>query len=128
MTDSVDRPLTPLRQGMLDDMALRDLRSDTQRDYIRFVVRFATFLGRPPDTATADDVRRFQLHQREQGAHLLEQDVDIRVIQVLLGHSKIDTTALYAKVATRTIHVVTSPLDRLMALMAGSAGAGAPVG
>src|SRR5579862_2449361 len=49
--------------------------------------------------------------------HLLEQDVDIRVIQVLLGHSKIDTTALYAKVATRTIHAVTSPLDRLMALM-----------
>ena len=304
MTASVDRPLTPLRQRMFDDMALRGLRSDTQRDYIRFVARFATFLGRRPDTATADDVRRFQLHQREQGAqpptlnstvsalrffftvtldrpdlskrlvlsryarklpdvlnveevgrllaaapgikyraalgvaygaglrvsevshlkvddidskrmlirveqgkgrkdrnamlspqllallrlwwregkrrsvmlphgwlfpgrsytdpvstrqlhrvvqeaaeaagirkrvsphtlrhsfatHLLEQDVDIRVIQVLLGHSKIDTTALYAKVATRTIHAVTSPLDRLMALMAGSAGAGAPVG
>ena len=56
--------------------------------------------------------------------HLLEQDVDIRVIQVLLGHSKIDTTALYAKVATRTIHAVTSPLDRLMALMEGKAPAG----
>jgi integrase/recombinase XerD len=68
MTASVDRPLTPLRQRMLDDMALRGLRSDTQRDYIWFVARFATFLGRPPDTATADDVRRFQLHQREQGA------------------------------------------------------------
>ena len=51
--------------------------------------------------------------------HLLEQDVDIRVIQVLLGHSKLDTTALYTKVATRTIHAVTSPLDRLMALMEG---------
>jgi hypothetical protein len=36
--------------------------------------------------------------------HLLEQDVDIRVIQVLLGHSKLETTALYTKVATRTIH------------------------
>jgi hypothetical protein len=35
--------------------------------------------------------------------HLLEQDVDIRVIQVLLGHSKLDTTALYARVATKTI-------------------------
>jgi integrase/recombinase XerD len=53
--------------------------------------------------------------------HLLEQDVDIRVIQVLLGHSKIDTTALYTKVATRTIRAVTSPLDRLMALMEGKA-------
>jgi site-specific recombinase XerD len=50
---------------------------------------------------------------------LLEQDVDIRVIQVLLGHSKLETTALYAKVSTRTIHAVTGPLDRLMALMEG---------
>jgi site-specific recombinase XerD len=60
--------------------------------------------------------------------HLLEQDVDIRVIQVLLGHSKIETTTLYTKVATRTIHAVTSPLDRLMTLMAGSTGTGAPAG
>ena len=43
--------------------------------------------------------------------HLLEQDVDIRVIQVLLGHSKLDTTALYARVATKTIRSVTSPLS-----------------
>jgi site-specific recombinase XerD len=49
--------------------------------------------------------------------HLLEQDVDIRVIQVLLGHSKLDTTALYTKVSTRTIRAVAGPLDRLMALM-----------
>jgi len=45
--------------------------------------------------------------------HLLEQDIDIRVIQVLLGHAKLDTTALYTRVATRTIRTVTSPLDRL---------------
>jgi len=52
--------------------------------------------------------------------HLLEQDVDIRVIQVLLGHSKLDTTALYARVATRTIRAVTSPLERLGLLMEGA--------
>lgn len=51
--------------------------------------------------------------------HLLEQDVDIRVIQVLLGHSKLEATALYTKVSTRTIHAVSSPLDQLMALMEG---------
>jgi integrase len=51
--------------------------------------------------------------------HLLEQDVDIRVIQVLLGHSKLDTTALYARVATKTIRSVTSPLERLALLMEG---------
>jgi site-specific recombinase XerD len=48
--------------------------------------------------------------------HLLEQDIDIRVIQVLLGHAKLDTTALYARVATTTIRAVMSPLDRLGSL------------
>jgi site-specific recombinase XerD len=51
--------------------------------------------------------------------HLLEQDTDIRVIQVLLGHAKLDTTALYTRVATTTIRSVTSPLDRLAPLPAG---------
>jgi site-specific recombinase XerD len=287
-------PITPLRQRMQQDMLMRGLGSHTQQDYIRHVRRFAGFLGRAPDTATSDDIRRFQLHQHESGispstingavsalrflfevtlkrrdlarvlvitryqrklpdvlsieeagrllaavptikykaalgvaygaglrvsevahlkvddidsarmlirieqgkgrkdrnamlspqllellrlwwregkkrgvmlphgwlfpgrscidpissrqlhravqeaaevagirkrvsphtlrhsfaTHLLEQDVDIRVIQVLLGHSKLETTALYTKVSTRTIHAVAGPLDRLMALMA----------
>src|ERR1700682_6024257 len=290
---SVERPVSALRQRMLEDMAMRGLRSDTQHDYIRIVRSFAAFLGQPPDTATAEDIRRFQVHQRESGVqppsincsvsalrffftvtldrpdlsrrlvlarfprklpavlsvgevgqlleaapgikykailgtaygaglrvsevaslkvddidstrmlirieqgkgrkdcnamllpqllaplrlwwkegkrrsimlphgwlfpgrshtdpistrqinraiheaaeatgirkrvsphtlrhsfatHLLEQDVDIRVIQVLLGHSKLDTTALYARVATKTIRSVTSPLEHLALLM-----------
>jgi integrase/recombinase XerD len=287
--------VSPLRRRMLDDMAMRGLREETQRDYIRFVRSFAAFLGRSPDTATAEDVRRFQVHQAETGVqpptvngsvsalrflftvtldrpdlsrrlvlvrqprklpavlsaeevgrlleaapgpkhkaalgtaygaglrvsevvalkvgdidstrmlirveqgkgrkdrnamlspqllallrqwwregkrrgvmlpegwlfpgrncleplstrqlnravheaaevagikkrvsphtlrhsfatHRLEQDVDIRVIQVLLGHSKLDTTALYARVATKTIRAVTSPLEHLKLLMEG---------
>jgi integrase/recombinase XerD len=292
---TIDRPVSALRQRMLDDMAMRGLRSDTQRDYIRVVRSFAAFLGQSPDKATAEDIRRFQVHQHESGVqpptincsvsalrffftvtldrpdlsrrlvlaryplklpavltveevgrlleaapgpkykailgtaygaglrvsevaslkvddidskrmlirveqgkgrkdrnamlspqlltllrlwweegkrrrvmlrhgwlfpgrsctdpisarqinratheaaeaagirkrvsphtlrhsfatHLLEQDVDIRVIQVLLGHSKLDTTALYARVATKTIRSVTSPLEHLALLMQG---------
>ena len=45
--------------------------------------------------------------------HLLEQNIDIRIIQVLLGHAKLDTTALYTRVAVNTIREVMSPLERL---------------
>jgi len=52
---------------MLEDMAMRGLREETQRDYIRFVRSFAAFLRRSPDTATAEDVRGFQVQQTESG-------------------------------------------------------------
>lgn len=45
--------------------------------------------------------------------HLLEQNIDVRVIQVLLGHAKLDSTALYTRVATKTIQQVTSPLEHI---------------
>jgi integrase/recombinase XerD len=53
--------------------------------------------------------------------HLLEDGVDIRVIQVLLGHAKLDNTALYTKVATRTVRTVTSPLDKIAGLIGNKA-------
>jgi len=59
--------VSPLRQRLIDDMTMRHFSRDTQRNYIRDVGRFATFLGRPPDSATADDLRRFQIEQRENG-------------------------------------------------------------
>src|ERR1700729_1658428 len=60
-------PISPLRQRLIDDMTMRRFSPATQRNYIRDVGRFATFLGRSPDTATAEDVRRFQIEQRDAG-------------------------------------------------------------
>ena len=64
---SHDTPITPLRQHMQEDMVMRGLGSHTQQDYIRHVRRFAVFLGRAPDTATVEDIRRYQLYQHENG-------------------------------------------------------------
>ena len=59
---STDSTVSPLRQRMIEDMAARKLGPHSQRSHIHSCRRFAVFLGRSPDTATADDVRRFQLH------------------------------------------------------------------
>jgi integrase len=56
-----EKPISPLRQRMLEDMRVRGFTPDTQRDYIRAVKKLASFLGRSPDTATAEDLRAFQL-------------------------------------------------------------------
>ena len=61
-----DKPISPLRQRMIDDMTARRFTEDTQRDYVRNVRMFAAFLGRSPDTATKEDLRRFQLHMARQ--------------------------------------------------------------
>ena len=54
----------PLRQRMIDDMTARQLGPPTRRFYVRSCQRFAAFLGRSPETATAEDIRRFQLTWR----------------------------------------------------------------
>ena len=57
-----DEYISPLRRRMIEDMTVRNFAPKTQHDYIRAVTKLARFLGRSPDTATAEDLRRFQLH------------------------------------------------------------------
>jgi integrase/recombinase XerD len=61
-----DKPISPLRQRLIDDMTARRFSEATRKDYVRHVRTFAAFLGRSPDTATSDDLRRFQLHMAQQ--------------------------------------------------------------
>src|SRR5215470_2251770 len=180
---STNTTVSSLRQRMIEDMTARKLGPHSQRSHIRSCRRFAAFLKRSPDTATADDVRRFQLHLVEAGLgisnrnrimtgvkflfrvtlrrhdlaaeiyYLKEEQklplilspneaerllamagslrdhvmlslgygcglrageiVDIRYIQAVLGHAKLDTTSRYTRVATGRIAAIDSPLKRL---------------
>src|SRR5438309_10778575 len=66
-SDTLRRPISPLRARMIEDMTVRGFSEKTRNDYVRNVRAFAAFIGRPPDTATAEDLRRFQLHQTQRG-------------------------------------------------------------
>lgn len=64
---SLTPTVSPLRQRMIDDMRMRKLNGKTQIGYIRAVRRFAAYLKRSPDTATAEELRSFQLHMVDTG-------------------------------------------------------------
>ena len=67
MTQSTNT-ISPLRQRMIEDMTMRRLAPATQRGYLRAVERFTRFYGASPDTADAEDLRRFQLYLASDGA------------------------------------------------------------
>ena len=66
-SDTSLRPVSPLRARIIEDMTVRGFNEHTRRDYVRHVRSFAAFIGRSPDTATAEDLRLFQLHQTRSG-------------------------------------------------------------
>jgi site-specific recombinase XerD len=137
-TTATAKPISPLRRRMIEDMTVRGFAEKVQNDYIGHVKNFTIFLGRSPDTAEGEDLRKFQQLYRvvcdtasavwiekrvsphtlrhSFATHLLEQGTDIRVIQVDLGHSKLDTAARYAHVASKVLRDVLSPLDQLTPL------------
>src|SRR5213080_4437586 len=62
-----DQAMSPLRRRMIEDMTIRKFAPKTQHDYLQRVKNFATYLGRSPDTASFEDVRRYQLHLAASG-------------------------------------------------------------
>ena len=79
--------ISPLRQRLIDDMNMRRLSPATQHSYIRDVGRFATFLGRSPDMATADDVRRFQIEQRDAGVPAPTMNSIVSALRFFFAHT-----------------------------------------
>ena len=71
---SETNPVSPLCQRMIEDMTARKLDPHTQRSHIYSCKRFAAWLGRSPDTASAEEVRRFQLHLVESGASICNRN------------------------------------------------------
>ncbi len=80
-----DNPISPLRQRMIEDMTVRGFTPGTQRGYLAAVTNFSRFLGRSPDRAEADDLRRFQLEMRSRGATATTMNAAVSALRFFFG-------------------------------------------
>jgi hypothetical protein len=62
-----DEAMSPLRQRTIEDLTIRKFAPKTQHDYVQRIKNFAAFLGRSPDMASFEDVRRYQLYLAASG-------------------------------------------------------------
>ena len=109
MNDMVPvEPISPLRQRLIEDMAMRRFSPETQRNYLRDVGRFATWLGRSPHTATAEDVRCFQIEQREAGVPAPTMNSIVAALRFFFTHT-LDRPELARKLV-RTAHARKIPV------------------
>ena len=79
-----DTAISPLRQRMIEDMTVRGFTPGTQRGYIVAVRNFTAFLGRSPDEADAEDLRRYQLHMRSCGASATSMNAAVSALRFFL--------------------------------------------
>ena len=109
--DSSLHGITPLRQRMIDDMRMRKLAEKTQSGYVRVMRQFTGFLGRSPDTATVEDLRRYQLHLVDHGTSPVSLNAAITGLKFFFEVT-LDQGALMAKMepvrVPRTLPVVLS--------------------
>ena len=103
--------VAPLRQRMLDDMRMRKLEPKTRAGYIRAVRSLAAYLGRSPDTATIEELRRFQLHMVDRGSSPITLNATITGLKFFFGVT-LDRAELMARMqpvhVPRTLPVVLS--------------------
>ena len=76
-----DQAISPLRRRMIEDMTIRKLAPKTQASYIRAVWNFTIFLGRSPDQASAEDLRRYHLHLASSGVAVPSQNATVTALR-----------------------------------------------
>ena len=96
-------PATTLRERFIEDMNLHRLSRATQHNYLRDMTRFANWLGRPPDLATDEDLRRYQIEQRETGLGAPAMNIAVSALRFFY------TRTLDRQDLTRKLHRVKHP-------------------
>ena len=84
MTDR-EKPISRLRQRMVEDMEVHGFTACTQRGYIAAARNFTVFLGRPPDQADKEDLRRFQHQMRSEGASAANMNLAVSALRFFFG-------------------------------------------
>src|SRR5258708_8328455 len=107
-----DKAISPLRRRMIEDMTIRKLAPKTQASYIRAVRNFTVFLGRSPDQASAEDLRRYQLHLASSAVAAPSLNVTATALRfffaVTLGQSELTDRMPFVR-EPRKLPVVLSP-------------------
>src|SRR5258706_13323303 len=98
-----EKPISPLRRRMIEDMSVRNFVENTRNEYIRHVRTFTAFLGRSPDTATPEDLRRFQLHQTQTGVRAPNINGSVSALRFFF------TLTLDFPEVARHLHLVRAP-------------------
>jgi integrase/recombinase XerD len=80
-------PISPLRQRLIDDMTLRGFSTETQRNYLRDVGRFATWLRRSPHTASTGDIQQFQFEQHQAGVPAPRMNSIVGALRLFFTHT-----------------------------------------
>jgi site-specific recombinase XerD len=80
-----DKTISPLRRRMIEDMMVRGFTASTQRGYLAAMKNFTHFLGRSPDQADAEDLRRYQLHMRSTGASATSMNQAVSALRFFFG-------------------------------------------
>jgi len=118
--DIIASAVTPLRQRMLEDMRMRKFEPRTQEAYVRAVRKLAAYLHRPPDTATVDELRDFQLHLVDSGTSPVTLNATLSGLRfffdVTVGRQEVMVRMQPVKLP-RSLPVVLSPqeVSRLIA-------------